>query len=101
MLFGISLINMNVVLAYLGGFLLISSIGYLAYTKQQGNESLLQNIAKILHADTSEIILEDIREVSLFSKYKNDNLRKVSFGNKTYLVEVKDHKLIKMVEHHF
>lgn len=87
-----------VISTFLGLFLFIAAVGYFIYTQQQDNEALIQNIAEMLNTETSDIIVEDISESSLFSKSKNVNLRKVYFEKKTYLVEVKDYKVLKIVE---
>ncbi|MBQ0140182.1 MAG: hypothetical protein KBT36_12920 [Kurthia sp.] len=105
-LLGVGLLNlmMNgnrtkvVISTFLGLFLFIAAVGYFIYTQQQDNEALIQNIAEMLNTETSDIIVEDISESSLFSKSKNVNLRKVYFEKKTYLVEVKDYKVLKIVE---
>lgn len=82
-------------IAIIGVILLLAGFGIEMYEDQDGKLKLEQDVAIMLDAQPSEVIIEN-SEDGLFSKSKNT--RKVFFDGKTYILEVDGYNAKKITQ---
>ena len=82
------------------GLLIVSLAVYFINTIEEEKKVLLiEEVAVFLETTPEKIIIEDISESSApFSSNENENLRKVFYDRKSYLLEVDGYEIVKLVE---
>ncbi|NWO12686.1 hypothetical protein [Virgibacillus sp.] len=88
-------IKIDMGIAIIGVILLLAGFGIEMYEDQDGKLKLEQDVAIMLDAQPSEVIIEN-SEDGLFSKSKNT--RKVFFDGKTYILEVDGYNAKKITQ---
>lgn len=85
------------VLLYVFLFIIAGIVIFSLYHTEKTEKENLSEIAIALDTTPDKIIVEDMKETGFFSSTKNENLRKVYYNGKNYVVEIEKGN-IKVVE---
>lgn len=82
--------------------LTVVAFGFCTYSLSEqdieSEKSIEEVIAEKLGAETSEIIVAEFNDGKSSAKSENGNLRSVYYGGKTYIAEIEDDEVVKLIE---